>query len=381
MKRKKVKSLISIFLVLFIIILALFMFGFFSGEKIDPGQTEGASINNGKIKTGVVKYIIVPEYYKTIGSIHSRNEVEISSRLTAKIETLKCRNGDEVKKGGTLAVLENNELKAAVAGAEKNVEAVLSKEKVAYESIQAAKAELSAATEDYNRSKKLARSGNVSEKLLEQSEARYKQAEAAGNSAKIGLSGVMAERKAAEAALKKANTMLSYSIIKSPINGIIGERFVETGDIALPGKILFKIFDPATLMLELPVKESLINRIKIGDKVNFKVKALNMNFTGNVKEIVPYVDSETRTFIVKVCIGEERKLVPGMFGEAEILLGNKKELVVPAKAVVRTGQIETVRIIKDGRIKKAFVKTSASDINGYNRVYSGLLAGDKVLLK
>ena len=98
MEKKKIKLFISIVLIIIILLLVMYQFGLFSGKKINPGRTAlDNKYNAGDICT--VKKIEVPNFYTTIGSIHSRNETEISSRLTAKITALKARSGDKVKEG------------------------------------------------------------------------------------------------------------------------------------------------------------------------------------------------------------------------------------------------------------------------------------------
>ena len=279
-----------------------------------------------------------------------------------------------------LVVLQNNELQAAVNQAKKNLDAIESEVNVAKEGIKAADAELLAASEDYKRSLELSKSGNISIKLLhQQAEARYKQADASSRQAQLNLTKAIAGKEAGDAALRQAKTMFSYSIIKSPINGIISEQFAEVGDIAIPGKILFKVFDPKTLMLEIPVKESLVNKIKVGEDISFYVKALNREFTSKVKEVVPFVDSETRTFLVKVCIGEAKDMVPGMYGKAKIQIGTKSELLIPNSSVKQIGQTELVQLIENKTVKRIYVRTVESPKQGFRNVISGLKSGDIII--
>lgn len=377
MKSKYIKIVVSTVIIIFLLLLLLMQLGVFSGKQIEPGQIQNTDKAVSYNKAKVIEKT-VPVIYKTTGTIDSRNNIEISSRLTARLNEILCKDGDKVKKGQILAVLENNELKAAVSKAEMNLKTVNSSIAVAEESIKAAQAELKRAKAEFYRDKQLSKTRAVSYQLFEQSESGYTQAIVAVKQAELSLAMALSDKQAAESSLSEAKTMLSYSYIKSPINGVVAEKLADIGDIAIPGKILFKVFDPDTLMLEIPVRESLINKIKVGNKISFYVSALNKKYSGEIKEVVPLVDYNTRTFMVKICIGKDNSLVPGMYGEASIDIGSQKVSLVPSKAITRVGQLETVNLIKDSNLKKIYVKTIQSEVNGFSIVLSGLKPGDEI---
>ena len=106
----------------------------------------------------------------------------------------------------------------------------------------------------------------------------------------------MAREKAALQALRQTQANLSYATIKSPMDGIVSDRMDDPGDLASPGNIIMKIFDSNRLMLYVPLRESLVKSVKIGDKIKFNVESLKRALTGAVSEIVPAVDPGSRTF-------------------------------------------------------------------------------------
>ena len=105
---------------------------------------------------------------------------------------------------------------------------------------------------------------------------------------------------------------------------MVAERLADPGDIASPGNKLLRLFDPTRLMLDVPVREGLVTRIKLGERVYFHVDALGTNLTGEVREVVPSVDHGSRTFLVKICIGEAPALMPGMFGVLQLPIGTRR---------------------------------------------------------
>ena len=148
----------------------------------------------------------------------------------------------------------------------------------------------------------------------------------------------------------------------------------ELEALASPGNIVLRLFDPARVMLDVPVREGLVTRIRLDEKVIFYVDALRTNLTGEVREIVPSVDPGSRTFLVKVCISNAPALMPGMFGVLELNTGTRAALLVPAACVTRVGQLEYVRTVIDKRLRQVLVRTIPAE-SGMCEVVSGLSAG------
>jgi multidrug efflux pump subunit AcrA (membrane-fusion protein) len=158
------------------------------------------------------------------------------------------------------------------------------------------------------------------------------------------------------------------------MDGIVAERLADPGDLASPGSIILRLFDPTRLMLEVPVREGLVSRIKLGERVPFEVEALGTSLYGEVKEVVPDVDPGSRTFMVKICIGEAPGLMPGMFGVLELPMGTRSAIVLPDSLITRVGQLEYVQAQLDGRAAKLLVRTIPAGSNQCE-VVSGLEPG------
>ena len=334
-----------------------------------------------KQQTYTVHYTNIPLIYEAAGTVESRTEANISPRITARTINVYVRDGDHVKKNQNLIKLEDSELQASVLETESRIDSFTARINSAKNAVKSAKAVFELTETEYKRNKKLYSSKAISQKLFEQSVSNYKKATAELDIAQQNVQSLIAEKKAEEQTLVRSKTLFAYSEIKSPIDGIVGEISVDPGDLAIPGKILMKVFDPSKLMLEIPVRESLIKKIKLGEIVSFDVRALNKTYEGKVREIVPYVDSKTRTFLVKVCIDHSRGLVPGMYGVAKIKIGEKKELLIPQKAITRIGQVETVIVENKKKTLKVFVRTIKSMVQGMRIVLSGLNENDKILIK
>ncbi len=350
---KKRSIVLGALAVIVLIILIMFQSGVLKTGKVEPGSISPRieKVEGGKM---LVQYTEVPVLYTAVGTVRSREEIEISPRVTARIEKINYYSGDRVKKGELLVKLEDSDLKAAVDNAK--------------EHLNRAEASFELAEKQLRRYRNLYEKKAVAEKVLDQAEEDWK--------------STAARKEAARHQLEQAMAKLSYTGIKSPINGILSNRESDPGDLATPGKILLSVFDPSRLMLYVPIRESLVQSVKVGDKLRFKVKALDKDYTGEVRELVPSVDPGSRTFLVKICIGAAPELMPGMFAVLTMKLGSEKQIIIPEKAVSRIGQLEYVSIVKDGgKQLRVFVRTvGIDDSSDKVRVISGLETGETLIV-
>ncbi len=367
--------------VIVLIVLIAWQSGWFIRNKIAPGAVDEYSTVKPGTKLFTVQQKDIPVIYKAVGTVHSRDAVELAARIIARVVDVRVREGDRVKKGDILIKLDDTEYLAATAQAEEQVKAAKASLDAAGEAIKSTQANLEFKKSELNRIQKLAKAHITSRKQLELAIANYNQALAAWNQAIQAKSAASAQLAAARQSLQKIKTVLSYATIRSPMNGIISARLVDPGDLANPGKILLKVFNPKRLQLEVPIREGLVRRIFIGEKVPFAVGALDKRFIGNIKEIIPSVDPGSRTFMVKIAIGEGKKLVPGMFGTIYLSLGTKPALLIPQQAITTIGQIETVeQLLQHGRTRRVFIRTIPCCNDNMRQVTSGLKAGDKIII-
>ena len=351
--KKLLKIAVIIAAGLIIVAVILYQTGTFRSGMIAPGEQPTAdktADNAGLFKLSLTP---IPIIYKSVGTVRSRDEIELSPRITARIIDITKRSGDSVKKDEILVQLDNSDLKAA--------------ENQIAENMKSLEAALQWAKKDYIRQKRLLAENVIPRKTFEQAEQV--------------LRSSIAAKKAAQQSLQQAAANLSYATIRSPMNAIVSDRTDDPGDIASPGSIIMKIFDPTRLMLYVPMRESLIKSVKIGDMVKFHVESLKRTFTGEVKEIVPSVDPGSRTFLVKMDITRNIKgLMPGMFGIVELQLGNEKAYIVPASAITRIGQLEYLTVMKDGKPSKILIRTVEGPEPDKLRIISGIDSDTEIVL-
>lgn len=321
-----------------------------------------------------VKLSEVPEVYRAVGTVRSRTEVQVSPRVVGRILEIPVRSGDAVKQGQLLVKIDTPESEVAAKLVLEKTKAADAAVAAAGDRIRQAQAALDLAKKEFDRHSKLRVQGAVSQQMLDQAEAAKRQAEAGLAQAIQAETAAKAEAAAAQQGLHQADIVYGFGTIVSPADGIVAERLAEPGDLASPGNILLKIFDPARLMCEVPVREGLVSRMKLGEKVEIEIGALKRQVSGEVKEIVPAIDPGSRTFLVKVCLEPTPGLMPGMFGTLDLQVGKRQAILLPESAIRREGQLERVRILQDGKPLDVLVRTVPAAA-GQREVVSGLEAG------
>ncbi|MFQ5698065.1 MAG: efflux RND transporter periplasmic adaptor subunit [Myxococcota bacterium] len=144
------------------------------------------------------------------------------------------------------------------------------------EALRASQARLELARRDHARTEELYRSGVAAQQRLDEAtaELRSAQAEVAGR------------RKA----LEQARAAASFTEIRAPVAGRVVDRLAEPGDTAVPGRPLLRIYDPALLRVEAPVRESLAVRLRVGDPLRVDIPVLGEPVEGRIDEIVPFAE-------------------------------------------------------------------------------------------
>jgi RND family efflux transporter MFP subunit len=186
---------------------------------------------------------------------------------------------------------------------------------------------------------------------------------------------------AAEQHVADARVARTHAEIRSPVSGRVIDRLAEPGDTAAPGVALLRIYDPATLRIEAPVRESLAVGLRTGQPIRVEVDALGRRVVGEIDEIVPFAEPGARTLLVKVRLPQDPALLAGMFGRIEVPAGEASRLLVPKSAVERVGQLEFVTVLRsDGGAERRLVTTGRPYGASEVEVLSGLAEGEQVRL-
>lgn len=250
----------------------------------------------------------------TTGTLEALTTVKVGSQVSGIIAEIHADFNDRVKKGQVLAVLDPTPFVAAVNQTKAQLERAR---------IQALDAEAK-----FKRSRALFEAQLVSEDQLETARAAYHQA--------------LAQVTELEAALERAETNLRYSVIRSPIDGVVVSRDYDVGQTvaaSFQAPTLFTIAEDLTRMrLTCDVSEADIGQVREGQLVLFSVDSYpEQEFVGHVAQIrlSPKVANNVVTYPVVVEVeNKDGLLLPGMTAEVRIQVAKAEEVLrLPAAAL------------------------------------------------
>ncbi|MCC6910192.1 MAG: efflux RND transporter periplasmic adaptor subunit [Phycisphaerales bacterium] len=337
-----------------VVVLLLWLAGSFEpkiGGPVHAGPSASLPPAGDRPRVEVVS-IAVPLVETAVGSIEAVHELTVASKLLARIETMNVTAGAAIRSGDVIATLDSEDLQARL---EQSQAAVSS-----------ARARRDQAQREFDRLEEVFASGAANQLEL--------------NRAQTALESAQGDLLGAEQAQREAETILAYATIRSPISGVVIDKLVEQGDTVAPGQPMVTLYDPTRMQLVASVRESLTQRLKVGEPVDVQVESLDLQCTGIISEIVPQAAPGSRSFLVKVTGPCPEGVYSGMFGRLLIPLEDEQVLVVPAEAVRRVGQIELVDVVIDDHLQRRAVRTGRAMPGDALEVLSGLRAGEVVAL-
>jgi RND family efflux transporter MFP subunit len=331
---------------------------FYGCEKIQPGTFAAAEKKPfNPSRTAAAQIRETEQWYKAVGTVRPKTETRIEARITGQVLTVQAKPGDKVSKGTLLVSLDSRQMNTRLDQAKQSLKTARAGREQARHVLDAAKAGFKQARAGYNRVKAYYESQAATDQDLEAAEAKFRQAEADVKRAEEGLAAAEAGILQARAVVKEGAISLEYSRILAPEDGVILKRFVEPGDLALPGKPLVALRTTGALRLEAYVREGLIAKVKPGTHLEAAIDTLDRIVEAVVEEIVPYADPDSRTFLVKAAIPPMEGLYPGMFGKLRVPVGRQRVVIVPAASVRRVGQLELVHVKDKDDWQTCHVKT------------------------
>ena len=351
--------------------------GIFNRGRITPSTNPLPPSTITPARTLRVEPMELPLCYTGVGTITPRTTADIAAQVTAKITSIKVHPGDQVKQGDTLVILDNRSFKSRMDQARQGLAAAGAMRSQADQAIKAAKARFNQTLSRYKRMQEMFASRTISSQDLEVAQADFLQAQAELEQAKQGLEVAKAQQGRSQKMLEEATINLGYATIKAPMDGNVARRLVDPGDLAVPGQPLLTIHAGEQLRIEAVIREGLMGKVALGQRVPVDIASLNRTVTGIIEEIVPTADPRTRTFMVKAALPEMPGIYPGMFGRLRIPVGQRKALLVPRQAIKRVGQLETVLVREGDHWERVFVTTGPTMDNNIE-ILSGLLPGDVI---
>ena len=363
------------YLIYGIALLAIFGIGY----KMLNRSAGGTVYKTQKIENGDIMESITAS-----GTINPLSTVSVGSQASGRIAEIYVDYNSVVKKGQLLALIDQENAKATVQQREAALEIAKAQVAVEENNIKYYKKAL-------NRISKLNASKYSTEKDLEAAERDYD-----NSVAQLALE--QAQVKQAQASLNSAQTELSYTEIKAPVDGIVISKAVEVGQTVAASfetPELFSVAEDLTKMqIEASVVEADIAKVKEGQKVRFTVDSYSDDyFYGTVTQVRNEATTTSNVVTYTVVIGidnTDMKLKPGMTANVEIITAEEKGvMLVPNQALrfyiddsdtAKRYKDRGVWIIKNGHPERVTVKIGVSDDDNTQILESTLKIGDEVIV-
>jgi len=288
------------------------------------------------------------------GSLEPQQAATVRAEVSGSVLRTLVDAGQQVKRGATLATLDDVAVRDAYLSARS--------------AVRSAESALELARRNAERAERLSQAGALAERDLENARWNATNAE-----------GALAD---ARARLASAAEQLADTRVRAPFDGIVSERQVDAGDVVQVGAALFTIVDPRSLRLEGSVPAEQIGRLRVGTPVEFSVGGLDRRITGRIERINPVVDPATRQVRIYVTIpNQDQGLAAGLFAEGRVATDTKRAVAVPLTAVDSRGTTPTLHLLKQGRVNEVPVRLGVRDEAAeLVEVLAGVAAGDTVLL-
>lgn len=272
------------------------------------------------------------------GYVQPVDKVDVGTQVSGVIEKIYVDFNSEVKQGDLLAELDKQTLREKMTQARA--------------SVTSAESDLVYAQQNYDRSKRLYEAKAATQVTYEDAVNKLEKAKTSYENAKANL--------------QQADVNYGYAEIRSPINGVILDRAVNTGQTVASSfntPTLFTIAEDLTKMqVEADIDEADIGRIKEGQKVTFTVDAYNADvFSGTVNQIrlQPTVTSNVVTYTVIIeAPNPEQKLFPGMTANITIITDSQTGLTVPVEATNFNPSDEVMKLLNIARDENAPASTA-----------------------
>ena len=192
----------------------------------------------------------------------------------------------------------------------------------------------------------------------------------------------VAQVRVAAAALEQLRASTARLNIVAPAAGLVLTRGVEPGQIVSPGSgVLFRIAKDGQLEMQARLAENDLARLSVGQSADVTPVGTAKAFTGQIWQLSPTIDTQTREGIARIALGYDRALRPGGFASAQIRSGSVTAPMLPESAILSDQQGAFVYVVdQNNKVSRRAVKTG--DVTAQGIVVSeGLAGNERVVLR
>ncbi len=306
-----------------------------------------------QVKLGEVVHQKMPRYLTLTGSIGADQSSEVAANVSGRVTRTYVERGQPVKKGDVLAMVDSKAagFQAAAATAQS----------------KAAETQVKQAQQDCARADSLFSQGAIATAEYERQ--------------KASCTAALYSANAAQAQADLAGKLAGDTIIRSPIDGIVGERYINVGEFVQPPSRVASVFAIDNVKILISVPEAVVGQVRVGQTLDVRVSAFpDRSFPAVVRHVSPSLRPNTRDLLIEAfAVNTEHTLRPGMFATVLLLTGEEEQPTVPRAAIKTDGTVRRLFLAREGSAWEMVVRTGVEK-DGRVAVLEPLEAGTKVIV-
>jgi RND family efflux transporter MFP subunit len=317
-------------------------------------------------------------------------EVDVMAKVSGYVKEIPVDIGSRVQEGQLLATLEIPEMADDAAKAAANVRAAASDIAALNDEVRRVSAAHDMSHLSYARIDGVAKKekGLVPQQDVDEAHSRDLVAEAQIAEANSRLAAAEQKLHVAQADESRLKTIFKYTSISAPFAGVVTKRYANVGALIQAGTAsqsqampLVRLSQNSVLRLVLPVPESAVSRIHLGQTLDVRVSALGKTIPGRVARAAGTLQMATRTMDTQVDVANPSlTLIPGMYAEVTLNLDDRRNiLAVPIDAIEGSGTDAHVFAVRDKAIRILPV-TVGIETAQKAEILTGLDEGDQVII-
>ena len=365
------KKFVTIVILALVVVAAVMLF---TKRKTDLAKAPIAQVLPVVVDASVLAKEEVRLTLPAMGLVTSDLSTTLSTRISGQVLKVLKQEGDAVKKGDTLATIEAADLTAKESGLLAKQQGMAFQIAAAEENVKAATTALAAARETHARTLELLKVKGASIEESSREEAEIAGLEAKLTSARNAVESLRKERESLAQSSKEIEALSSYATITAPIDGTVSQALVRPGDLATPGKPLFRIAAGSGLSVNLSLPDTVsATDMILHDKTLPLATKNEAAATGLAQYLAPLPD--------------DSGLTEGQYVNVRVVVYQGKNTLVPVDALLSVGNDSFVFMYEDdpaqspsggGKAVKTKVDIVARGSEGV--VVAQTLAGKKILL-
>lgn len=330
-------------------------------------------------------------------------EIDVYAKESGYVQKLNVDYGSHVKQGQVMATLEIPELQALLTQDQAEIKNARDQVSRAEHELKRYEAQYKALHLEYTRLNGVFENqpGIVAQQEVDDAQGKDLASASQVDAGQAALSAAQSNLAVSSAKLAHDQTLYDYSRIVAPFTGVVTERYANLGTLVQSGTNsstqampIVRLSQDSLFRLVIPIPESYVRYIRVGDPVKVRVPSLNRSFPGKVTRFSVDVRHDTRTMHTEVDVpNPDHLLIPGLYAEADVALEHRDDIpTVPLQAINHEADNTTVFVVnrndevEDRPITLGIqTATDAEVLSGLNEGEqvvvsdrSGLKAGQKV---